>query len=326
MSAPTPVRELRTLVVINERAGAGAMADAFRRFEHALEDAIGNFELAFTDGPGHATIITREALQEGIERIVVGGGDGTINEVVNGFFTADTREIVAQNAVLALMGGGTGGDFRKTAGVRDFETALAALTGGRTLPMDVGRVTHLSDGAARMFCNIASFGFSGEVMRALEGQGSRLVDRYVPVLKALGGQAAHFGATLRAMLDWHNVDVRLEVDGKDLGPQRLVTTAIGNGRYFGGGMMVCPDARLDSGKFEVTILGDLNRFEVLALARTIYTGRHLAHPKVKSLQAASLTAHAVGHKKVRVEIDGELFGELPALFEIVPSAIRLAVL
>jgi len=312
--------------VINERAGAGAMADSFRRFEHALEDAIGAFELAFTDGPGHATTITREALEGGTERVIVGGGDGTINEVVNGFFTADTREVITPKAVLALVGGGTGGDFRKTVGVRDFEVALAALTGGRTIGLDVGRVTRLSDGAERLFCNIGSFGFSGEVMRALEGQGGRLVDRYVPVLKALGGQAAHFGATLRAMFDWHNVEVALEADGRELGKHRLVTTAIGNGRYFGGGMMVCPDARLDSGKFEVTILGDLGRLEILGLSRLIYTGRHLAHPKVKSLQVERLTARAVGKKAVRIEIDGELFGELPAVFEVIPSAIRLAVL
>ncbi len=330
MNTSHPARGPRTLVIINERAGAGAMADAFRRFEHPLEDAIGAFELAFTDGPGHATELARSALEDGVERIIVGGGDGTINEVVNGFVDPVTGVPTAPEATLALLGGGTGGDFRKSVGVRDFDAALAALKGGRTVALDVGRVTLLGEpGAAplgvRIFNNIASFGFSGQVIRALEGKGGRLVDRYVPALKALGGQAAHFGGTLRAMLDWKNVDVHMVVDERDLGVQRIVTAAVAKGRYFGGGMMIAPDARLDSGHLELTTLGDFGRVEMLGLARHIYTGRHLHHPKVRTDAGKVVVARPMGREPVLIEIDGELFGQLPARFEIIPAALRLAV-
>jgi diacylglycerol kinase (ATP) len=332
MSTTHPVTSPRTLVIINERAGAGAMADAFRRFEHPLEDTIGAFELAFTDAPGHGTELAREALLSGVERIIVGGGDGTINEVVNGFVDPATGAPTAPNATLALLGGGTGGDFRKSVGVRDFESALAALRGGRTMALDVGRVTLLggpdapeAPGSVRIFNNIASFGFSGQVIRALEGKGGRLVDRYVPALKALGGQAAHFGGTLRAMLDWKNVEVHMTVDERDLGVQRIVTAAIAKGRYFGGGMMIAPDARLDSGHLDITTLGDFGRFEMLGLARHIYAGRHLHHPKVRTDTGRVVVARPMGRDPVLIEIDGELFGQLPARFEVIPAALRLAV-
>ncbi|MCA9514134.1 MAG: acylglycerol kinase family protein, partial [Myxococcales bacterium] len=128
-----------TLVVINERAGAGAMADVFRRTEHPLRDAIGDFDVAFTDYVGHATELVRDGLLNGYRRVVVGGGDGTLNEAVNGWFGADGAPI-APDARMALLTGGTGGDFRKTIGVKNRDQALAAIVGDRAVPHDVGRV------------------------------------------------------------------------------------------------------------------------------------------------------------------------------------------
>ena len=314
----------RTLAVINEHAGGGSMADVFRRLEHPLRDAIGDFDVAFTDKPSHAIELVRKALADGYLRVLSGGGDGTLNECVNGFFDDDGKPI-SPEAELALLSGGTGGDFRKTVGLKSSEDALQALIGGRTLAVDVGRVTFVSPSgpAARCFINIASFGMSG------------LVDRNVGAFKQFGGKAAYFGATLKSMWGWKNPRVSLTIDGEALAPMSISTVAVANGRYFGGGMKVCPDARLDSGSLEVGVLGDLGRVELMLMSRSLYDGKHVYHPKVlmrrgkviEAAAAASPSAADAGQptKNVYLDIDGEALGVLPARFEVMPAALKLVV-
>ena len=313
MSAPEGSRR-KTLVVVNEHAGGGAMADVFRRMEHPLLAAIGHFDVAFTDGPGHATTLVRKALGDGYRRIVSGGGDGTLNECVNGFFAEDGTPLGTE-VELALLAGGTGGDFRKTVGVRSSEDTLGALGRGRSIPIDIGRVTFAtpSGEGARYFVNIASFGMSG------------LVDRNVPAFKQFGGRIAYFGATLKSLWGWKNPKVSLTLDGEALAPQRMIISAIANGRFFGGGMQICPDARLDSGVFEVCVLGDFGRLELMMLTGSIYEGRHVYHPKVQIRRARVVEASAPGGEEVFLDIDGEALGTLPARFEILPAALRLVV-
>ncbi len=310
----TPQTSLRTIAIINEHAGGGAMADVFRRLEHPLRDAIGDFDVAFTDGPGDAIRIVRKALADGYRRVLSGGGDGTLNECVNGFFDDDGRAL-APDAVLALLAGGTGGDFRKTVGLRTFEDTVQALTRGRVQDVDVGRVSYVSRAgpATRMFMNIASFGMSG------------LVDRNVASFKQFGGKAAYFGATLKSMWGWRNPRVTLTLDGEALPPRPIVTVAVANGRYFGGGMQVCPDARLDSGHLEVGVLGDLGRLELMLLSRSLYDGSHVYHPKVMMRRTKVVEATPEVGREVFLDIDGEALGTLPARFEVLPGALKLVV-
>lgn len=306
--------EVPTLCVVNEHAGGGAMADIFRRMEHDLEATIGPFDVAFTDGPGHATTLVREALSRGITRILAGGGDGTLNECVNGFFGEDGTPLV-KDAILGMLSGGTGGDFRKTVGLSSTEDALLALRGGKTIRCDVGRVTFRPHGggpeASRYFLNIASFGLSG------------LVDRHVTSLKQFGGKVAYYGATLMSLWGWKNPRVTMTYDGERTAPRPIVTVAVANGRYFGGGMKVCPDAKVDSGHFDVTTLGDLSRLELMLMSRSLYSGLHVYDPRV-SVRTAKVV-EAESDTEVHLDIDGEPLGTLPARFEILPGAIGLVV-
>lgn len=300
-----------TIVIVNERAGAGAMADAFRRIERPLEEVVGDFDVAFTDHPGHAIELTREALDDGYRRVLVGGGDGTINEVVNGWFDVDGVPRAA-DARLGLIPGGTGGDLRKTLGVQSQDDALRVLAADRVRPVDVGRLTyrtaHGTD-AIRYFMNIASFGLSGET------------DRYVPSFKQLGGKLAYVGATLRALWTWRNPRVRLTVDDDLVADGPICTVAVANGRYFGGGMMVAPDAEVDDGALDVVVLGDLSRLDLVLQTRNIYDGSHLAHPRVTSRRGRRVSAEA--DSVVYMDVDGEALGQLPARFELLPAALPL---
>ncbi|MGM0574546.1 MAG: diacylglycerol/lipid kinase family protein [Myxococcota bacterium] len=311
--APTP----RTLVVVNERAGGGAMHDVFRRVEHRLLDRIGDFGVAFTDYAGHATELAREALDDGVQRIVVAGGDGTVHEVVNGWLDDEGRPR-RDDAVLGLLPGGTGGDLRKSLDIPDMDGALVALTSGRTRTLDVGRLTyHRVDEdaeATRWFVNIVSFGLGGEVVRQVQGW------------PALTGRFAYAAAGAKVLWGWRNPQVRLEIEGAGEHFEwdgRVVLGAVANGRFFGGGMEIAPDAEPDDGVFDVTVLGDLRRRDMLPLLGRIYGGRHVGHPKVQVHQATRVVADS--DDTVYLDVDGEPLGRLPATFEIVPGALRVAV-
>jgi len=300
-----------TIAIVNERAGAGAMADTFRRLEHDLEEIVGRFDVAFTDYPGHAIELTRDALLDGYARVLVGGGDGTVNEVVNGWFDAEGNRL-SESARLALVTGGTGGDFRKTVGARTRENALRLLREDRVVPTDVGRVTFRGEDGAdvtRYFANIASFGLSGATVRR------------IPSFKRYGGGIAYVGATLRAMWGWRNPVVRLRFDGEPGPSGPMCTVAVGNGRYFGGGMMVCSTAELDDGALTVAILGDLSRFELIRMTGTIRDGRHVKHDKVSLHDVRTVDAEA--DTPVYLDVDGEALGMLPARFEVLPAALPM---
>jgi YegS/Rv2252/BmrU family lipid kinase len=305
--------EVKTLCIVNERAGGGAMSEQFRRAEHELEDAVGPYEVAFTEARGHAMRLAREAVSQGIERLIVAGGDGTLNEVVNGLFD-ESGERLPGKVRVGLLAGGTGGDFRRLLRIPDMAAALAALRADRTRRLDLGKVScRDAEGRemTRLYINIASFGLSG------------LVDRHVASLGSLPGPLAYAGATFRSLLGWQNPTVRLAVD-EDFSLEAPVTLgAIANGTYFGGGMRIAPDAKPDDGLLDVTLLVGFTRLEVIGLTRTVYEGGHIYDPKVVCRRGTVVTASS--EVPVMMDIDGEPIGHLPARVEVLPSALDFIV-
>jgi YegS/Rv2252/BmrU family lipid kinase len=307
----------RTFLVVNPRSANGSVQRRWDELTATIRASYGDFEHAFTTARGDATKLAHTALREGYEMIVALGGDGTMNEVVNGFF-ADGKA-VNPDAILGEIPMGTGGDFRKTAGIpKDIGEAAAALKGTATRRVDVGRLS-LVDAAGqpgfRYFINIASFGMGG------------LVDSIVnSSSKALGGKASFFLATARAAIKYKNKRVRLTLDGGAPLERRIYNVAVANGRFFGGGMQVAPMAALDDGVFDVVSLGDFGAAEAALQVRHIYKGTHIGMPKVEHWKARHVVAEPVdGADKVLLDVDGEQPGSLPSTFEMLPGAIRLKV-
>jgi YegS/Rv2252/BmrU family lipid kinase len=306
----------RTVLVVNPKSQGGRLGKRWAE----ISDTIGRafpFDEAITQGPGDATRLAREALKAGAERVVAIGGDGTINEVVNGFFD-DRGQSIAPDASLAVIPFGTGGDFRRTlhlpTGLAD---AAAVIAANQRRRIDVGRLELTApDGGrvTRMFANIASFGVSGVVDRLVNESGKKL------------GRLSFVVASARATWSYKNQRVQLVFDGADRVDATINTVAVANGRYFGGGMMVAPHAEVDDGKFDVVALGDFGLGDLLTSGRRLYKGTHLAMDKVTERRARVVEAEAIDPRAVvELDVDGENLGRLPARFELVPSALWVVV-
>lgn len=306
----------RTTVIVNPQSQGGRLGKRWREVAETLGRAF-PFDEAVTTGPGDATLLVREALRKGAERIVAIGGDGTLNEVVNGFF--DGGEPIAPEASLALVPYGTGGDFRKTIDMpKDLAQAAAVIAKNHRTKIDLGKLTYTTrsgDRAVRMFANIASFGASGVVVRRVNE--SR---------KKLGGRLTFLLETGRTTWSYTNQRVQMVFDGAERVDATVNTVAVANGRYFGGGMMVAPQAELDDGAFDVISIGDLGFRELLTSGRRLYNGTHLSLDKVSRRRAKVVEVEPVDPGAlIELDVDGENPGQLPARFEIVPSALWMVV-
>jgi YegS/Rv2252/BmrU family lipid kinase len=261
----------------------------------------------------HAAALTAEALRSGFRRIVAVGGDGTLNEVVNGFFQAGSP--VPPDACLALVPRGTGGDFRRTFGLNGSLRETCARLVGDVRPLDVGRVRFTrTDGSPgeRYFVNVASFGVSGQVDRAVNASS-----------KALGGKVSFFVASVRTLFGWRDQTVRIRVDG---GPEEtlgITTLAVANGQYFGGGMRVAPEADPSDGQLDVTIWSGYHLKDFALKSASVYDGRHVRWAGTRTLRCRRL--EATSEEEVLLDVDGEQPGRLPATFEVLPGALRIQV-
>jgi diacylglycerol kinase (ATP) len=216
---------------------------------------------------------------------------------------------------VATIARGTGWDFIRTFGIpRRIEEAATTALRGRTQEIDLGRVTFrpwAGGEATAYFANIASAGMSGAIAR-----------RANETTKALGGKASYLWATLAVFARWRNTEVGVTVDGESR-RGRMHDVVVANGRYFGGGMMICPDARPDDGAFDVLLIGDLTKRDLLLTLPKTYRGKHLPHPKAEVLRGSAVTVEA--EEPLPIELDGEQPGTTPVRFEVVPLALRVRV-
>jgi YegS/Rv2252/BmrU family lipid kinase len=300
-------------IVVNPNSAGGETGRRWRRLEAEVRAVLGEVAVAMTSRPMEAAELTRRALLDGHRTVLAVGGDGTLNEVVNGFFHEDGTP-VAPDAAVGLLPRGTGGDFRKTAGVpADFAAAVRHVAAARPRRIDVGRIRYRAhDGrdAVRHFVNVASFGISGTVDERVNASS-----------KWLGGTLSFNLASLRALLGWRDVTVRVRVDGGV--PEALPITCVSaaNGRFFGGGMMVAPDARLDDGLLHLTFWSGYGVGTFLFRQAGIYSGAHLRWGGTRAMAARKIEAES--DARVLVDVDGEQPGTLPACIELLPGAIGL---
>ena len=308
---------MRTCAVVNPNSGSGRTGTIWPAIEVKLNRAIGTVEVAFTDGPMAAKHLTARALQNGAEQIIAVGGDGTVNEVVNGFFRDDRP--INDRAVLALLVTGSGGDFRRTFRMPDdVDAQVERIAAGEARLIDLGKLTFIDhDGgeSVRYFDNIASFGLSGAADMAF----NRL--RFA---KKFGAKFAFLWATYTTVITYRNEPVRIQVDDRFDKVVNVNMAAVCNGQFFGGSMWIAPNAKPDDGLFDVIITHDLSTIDVFRGTKKLYKGKHMDEDNVTTLRGRKIVASPTREaKEVLLDVDGEAPGRLPATFEILPNAIFL---
>ena len=309
-------RNLKTAVIMNPLAGNGRTSKIWLRVESALKQSIGSFKSIQTTCRGDAKNLTRQELENGAVRIVAVGGDGHLNEVLNGFIENDLP--VSSDAALSFLMTGTGCDFQRSLGIpSNWQSAVENLKQAQVRQIDVGKVTFTkadSTKQVRYFDNIASFGLSGAVDRYIENS------RPPAFLK---GTPLFLWATIKTVLTHPNQAVKFQIDD---GPEQQIQTRLGllaNGRYFGGAMLAAPEAELDNGMLDLLMLKEISLAKFLWHLPKIYKGTHLKIPEVFFQKVRRFTASST--EQIILDIDGESPGYLEATFEVLPRILKLII-
>ena len=307
---------MKTIVIVNPQAGNGRTEKIWPNIESALEKSIGSFEVLQTTCRGDATDLSRRILKEDAARIVAVGGDGHLNEVLNGFIENDLP--VNAESRLSFVMTGTGCDFQRSLDISGkWQNAVAELKDAKVRKIDVGKVTYTTADKTqkiRYFDNIASFGLSGAVDHCLEH--SRLRDY-------LGGSPLFLWATIKTVFTHPNQGIRFRIDD---GPEEEICSRLGllaNGRYFGGAMHAAPEAELDDGLLDLLMLKEISVAKFLWHLPKIYKGTHLKIPEIFFQKVRKFTAES--SEQVILDIDGESPGYLAATFEVLPKILNLQI-
>jgi len=301
---------LRTKVIVNPVAGAHSTRRKWRLISKLLSRVGLSFDFEYTEGVGHAIELARLAASDGYRCLVAVGGDGTVNEVANGILHSTN----AATTALGIVSTGTGSDFIRSVGIpRDYATACSALTSSKRLTIDVGVVEYQREGQTlqRFFVNTAGTGFDAAVVKETE----RLP-------KFFGGTVPYVAGLLRTLLVYKNKPVVVRAGG-EVESGRVLNVVVANGGYLGGGMHIVPQAELDDSLLDVAIIGDMGKLELLKELPKVYKGTHVNHPKFKMKKAANVTIESP--EPMLVYADGELLGELPASFWVMPAALSIVV-
>lgn len=308
------------IVIVNPESAGGATGDAWPRIASELATHFGPFTPKFTKRAGEGIEIAASAARKGIKLIIACGGDGTISEVANGILSAGS------DAELGIVPSGTGGDFRKTVEIPARASAAARiLSTGQTRLIDVGKVTFTNNRGeleSRYFLGVASFGLSADVVARVKEGGPEWLPAKAP--KWLSGRVSFAAAMLQTAARKSAIRVVVQLDDDDARHMTVANLCIANARYFGGGMKIAPNAKLSDGKFDVVSIGDLGAARILANAPRLYVGAHLSMQQVGHALAARVFARAVeANQNIEIEVDGEIPGQLPATFQILPNALRV---
>ena len=297
-------------LIVNPVAGAGKTAKKWPYIKSLLENIGLRFEHDLTEAPGHAIELAKSAAKKGCKLVVTIGGDGTINEVVNGLYDSGNLADV----MLGIISTGTGRDYIRTIGIPwAYQEACQCLMNPRKFTVDVGVIEYMKDGqmVKRLFVNFAGLGFDAEVVRTT-------TQKY----KALGNTVSYLTGLLSTLLFYRNKNISLTVDGSTT-ERKICTVLMSNGKYGGGGMFAAPDADPTDGLLDVLIIGDLSKPDLLWSLPRLYKGTHLTHPKVTIERAREIEIKSA--EPVSLQADGELLGELPARFHILPAALNIVI-
>ncbi len=303
--------EERWLVIVNPNAGKRRGEKDWHRISALLEKYGLEYEVIFTKARHHAIEIAREKVEAGYDHIIVVGGDGTMNEVINGIFAQE--RIQTTEVTLGMITVGTGNDWGRMFHIPlHYEEAVQTIRNKQTCLQDAGVVEYRMDGTEgkRYFVNIAGIGFDAVVV----SRANDLKDR------GKSGKLLYLWNILANLFRFHHSHTSIEVDGKKYS-NNVFSISIGIGKYSGGGMMQTPDALADDGLFDITMIKKIGKFDVVRNIAKLYNGKIIHHPKVQTFQGKAILIDA--NPPIHLETDGESLGQSPFRFGIIPTSVKV---
>ncbi len=292
-------KDVSILFLVNPAAGNGKAKRDWPEISKMIGEHFTDYDIKFTERPMHATELTMDAVRDGVETVVSCGGDGTLNEVING--------AAESNVKVGLIPLGTGSDFGKTIGIRTPEDSIKALEWNKTAKMDIGRVTFNESGEKRFFINVLEIGFGAEVMSYVNSHpkhGNRTFVRGI-------------FSTI-----WKLKKFKPGAENDSLKDVETIEVIVANGRYFGGGMLASPGSQVSDGLLDVHILKPVSRITTILRLRTLVNGSYIEKgysydDKVKSIR--------FGEAGNLVEMDGEVVGRTPIDISLVQQGCNFIV-
>ena len=297
-------------VIVNPMAGAHSTHRKWPRISKLLRHIGLSFDYEYTEGIGHAIELAKTAASNGYRYLVAVGGDGTVNEVANGIL----RSTGSDSTTLGIVCAGTANSFVRSVGIpRNYINACSRLTSPRRLLIDVGVVEYKSKGQSlqRFFVNMAGVGFDAAMVEAAQ----RLP-------KYFSGITPYVVELPASLVSYRNKSATLSLKDRTE-TTRIFGVVVANGCYYANGMLMAPQAELSDGLLDVVIIGDIDKFDMLRILPMVYKGSHLKHPKIRLEKVTNITIES--SERILVHADGELLGEGPASFWLMPAALNIVV-
>jgi diacylglycerol kinase (ATP) len=301
----------RLHVIVNPMSGNGSTRRAWPTIDRRLERLGFNVDFRMTESPGDGVRLGREAVEHGVHEVVVVGGDGTLNEVVNGLFEASHGE--GPDITLSVLPAGTGRDFSRSIGLRSFDHALETLGNGEIHQLDAGRIDYTDDEGtrSRYFINAGDVGLGAETAALLNRSS-----------KILGGKISYFLGAARSIISYQGRPAMIEADGEVIHDGPLAMTCFSNGRFHAGGMLMAPNASMTDGYFDLLVLKDVPKYSLLgSLLPSVYLGRHIDHPAVTHRLAKTICIRS--SETLLFEVDGEQPGTTDICVTLLPGSLRV---
>jgi len=301
------------MVVVNPNAGHGKGKKDWKQIAFLLSKYNIEFSYCFTERPFHAITITKEAMSQGYRHFIAVGGDGTINEVINGIF--DQKDISTLDVTVATITVGTGNDWGRMFDMPcDYEESVKIISKEETKVHDAGLVYYQQgeEKRKRYFINIAGLGFDAMVIKRTNRQKE----------KGKRGKAIYMWNLLMSLIVYRNVHTEVEIDGRKI-ENHTFTISLGIGKYSGGGMMQTPNAVNDDGLFDVTIIKRMRKGEIIRNLKRLYDGSIYDHPKIQWYRGKDIKVNS--DSLIHVEADGESLGHSPIEFIIIPRCINVII-
>lgn len=296
------VESRKILVIINPVAGKGRTIEIIPKIKEKFDSFKSeiDYRIVLSNYAGEISSITKKYYIEGYREFIAVGGDGTLSELINGL-----EYSMLENVKIGIIPLGTGNDFVKNFNEKsDLDDLFDAIINNQTQLVDMGMVNNY------MFINVCSFGIDGPIIKDTE-----------KFKKMLPGKFAYLFSTLKAGISFKPKNVKVQIDGVNHIGQ-MILIAVGNGKYFGGGMKICPDALLNDGSFEVCLVKDVSKGKFMKEISKVYSGRLGEVEEVNYLKGKVVKVEVMKGQYL-INVDGNLVGSTPAEISIIENAIRV---